>query len=115
MAIADGFKPTAVVNAAGVVRTPVVESKVYVDTEPGPAVDVATNSILPLVASAVGDAGAIDRGQGTGLLRTQLGGMGPGAGCLISVNVPFPQTPEHPIWSMMNTEMLSDPWLATNT
>jgi len=109
MAIDDGFKPTGVVDAAGVFRIPVVVSKVYVKTEPAPVVEVATNNMFPVVASPVGDAGAMDSGQDPAVFGMQAFGMGGAAGgYLTSVSVP-------PIWSIMNSEMLSDPWLATNT
>ena len=62
MAIADGLPPIARVNAGGDARVP-VESKVYVDTTPAPA--LVTNSIFPVVASALGPA-AVGRGQGAG-------------------------------------------------
>jgi hypothetical protein len=110
MAIADGFNSRGgVVNEAGVFRIPVVVSKVYVETEPTPAVEMATKSMFPVVASPVGDAGAMDSGQDPPVFGVQAFGMGGAAGgYLTSVNVP-------PIWSIMKSEMLSDPWLATNT
>src|SRR5271169_6809562 len=118
MAIATGLVPAAIVDAGGFCKHPgpvgqrattgvedPAELNMYVAIEPVPASVMATNSMLPVVASALG-APAVGSGQGTIWFGVQLSGGG--GNCLTSVNVP-------PTWSMRNPEMLFDPLLATNT